>query len=87
MWNLNMTRTYIQNRNRLTDLGNRFVVAKGEGDGGWMEWELGFSICKFLHIERINEKVLLYSTGLPWWLSGKQAARQGRRHRRLRFDP
>ena len=82
-----MTRTYIQNRNRLTDLGNRFVVAKGEGDRGWMECELGFSICKFLRVERIKEKVVLYSTRLPWRLSGKQAACQGRRHRRLRFDP
>ena len=86
MWNLNTTQTP-QNRNRLTDLGDRFVVAKGEGDGGWMEWELGFSICKSLHIERINEKVLLYRTGLPWWLSGKQAACYCRKHRRHRFDP
>ena len=28
-------RTYLQNRNRLTDMENRFMVAKGEGVG-WM---------------------------------------------------
>ncbi|XDA85452.1 hypothetical protein R6Z07F_015228 [Ovis aries] len=27
---------------------------------------------------------LFFSSGLPWWLSGKEAACQGRRHR---FDP
>ena len=28
-----------------------------------MDWELMTSICKLLHIEWINSKVLLYSTG------------------------
>ena len=28
-----------------------------------MEWEIGVSRCKLLHIEWINNKVLLYSTG------------------------
>ena len=29
-------RTYLQNRNRFTDMENRLVVAKGEGRGdGW----------------------------------------------------
>ena len=41
---------------------NRLVVAKGEGVGGWMEWEVGVSRCKLLYIEWIH-KVLLYSTG------------------------
>ena len=35
---------------------------KGQGRGG-MEWEFGISRCKLLHIEWINNKVLLYSTG------------------------
>ena len=39
------------------------VVAKGEGVGGEMEWEVEVSRCKLLHIEWINNKVLLYSTG------------------------
>ena len=51
------------NRNRLTDIENRSVVAKGEGVGGGMRWEVGVSRCKLLYIEWINNKVLLYSTG------------------------
>ena len=39
------------------------MVAKGEGDGGGMEWEVEVSKCKLLHIGLINNKVLLYSTG------------------------
>ena len=35
---------------------------KGEGVGGGMEWEVGVSRCKLLHIEWINNKVLQYST-------------------------
>ena len=38
------------------------VVAKGEGVGGGMEWEVGVSKCKLLYIEWINNKVLPYST-------------------------
>ena len=36
----------------------RFVVAKWEAGGG-MEWELGISRDKLLHIEWINNKALL----------------------------
>ena len=43
------------------DIENRLVVAKGEGVGGGMEWEVGVSRCKLLYMEWIN-KVLLYST-------------------------
>ena len=43
------------------DIENTFVVAKGEGVGGGMEWEVGVSRCKLLYTEWIN-KVLLYST-------------------------
>ena len=38
------------------------MVAKGEGAGGGMSWEVGVSRCKLLYIEWINNKVLLYST-------------------------
>ena len=38
------------------------MVAKGEEAGRGMEWEVGVSRCKLLHIEWINSKVLLYST-------------------------
>ena len=36
---------------------------QGGGGGGGMDWEFGVSRCKLLHIEWINDKVLLYSTG------------------------
>ena len=35
----------------------------GGGSGGEINWEFGISRCKLLHIEWINNKVLLYSTG------------------------
>ena len=50
-------------RNRLTDIENRLVVAKGEAGGRGMEWEFGISRCKLLYTEWINNKVLLHSTG------------------------
>ena len=55
--------TYLWNRNRLTDIENRPVVAKGEGGRGGMDWEFGISKCKLLYIAWINNQVLLYSTG------------------------
>ena len=39
------------------------MVAKGEGGEGEMDWEFGAGRCKLLHLEWINNKVLLYSTG------------------------
>ena len=39
----------------------QFVVAKGEGGGGWMDWEYGISRCKLQYIGWINSKVLLDS--------------------------
>ena len=36
---------------------------QGGGGGGEMEWEVGVSRCKLLYIGRINNKVLLHSTG------------------------
>ena len=40
---------------------SRLVVAKGEGVGGQVDWEVGLSGCN-LYMEGINNKVLLYST-------------------------
>ena len=55
--------TYIQNRNRLTDIENRLVVDNGEGCGGGMDGEFGISRCKLFYMWWINHKALLYSTG------------------------
>ena len=43
------------------ELSVRLVVAKGQGVGEGMEWEVEVSRRKLLHIEWINNKVLLYS--------------------------
>ena len=55
-------RTYLQNRNRLIDIENRPVVAKGEGGGRGMDWEFGVGRCKLLPLKWINNKVLVCST-------------------------
>ena len=46
------------------NIENRPVIAKreGVGVGEGMEWEIGVSRCKFLYIEWLNNKVLLYIT-------------------------
>ena len=51
------------NKNRLTDIEDRLVVAKGGLGRGGKDWEFGISRGKLLYIGRINNKVLLYSTG------------------------
>ena len=48
--------------NRIRNVKNRLVVAKGKGAGGGVEWEAGASRCKRLHIECRNSKVQLYNT-------------------------
>ena len=47
--------TGLWNRNRLRDIENRLVVAKGEGDGREMDWEFGFSRSKLLYTGWINK--------------------------------
>ena len=46
-----------------SDIENRLMVAKGEVGGSGMDWEFEVSRCKLLHLEWIDNKVLLYSTG------------------------
>ena len=47
MWNLKYdTNELIYEINRITDIENRLVVAKGERGLGEMEWEFGVSRCK-----------------------------------------
>ena len=52
---------YYQNLCEL-HIENRLMVAKGNGNRGGKDWELGISICKLLYREQIH-KVLWYSTG------------------------
>ena len=48
---------------KLMDLENRLVVAKGGGGGSGIDWESGVNRCKLLHLKRISNEILLYSTG------------------------
>ena len=59
LWNLKGT--YQGKRNRLTDIENRLVLAKGEGRIGSLGWadEIYFSI------ERLKSELLQYGTGDP----------------------
>ena len=60
MWNLKQhINELIYKRERVTDVENRLVAAKGEG----VRRELGTSRCKILYTGCIYNKVLLYSTG------------------------
>ena len=55
--------TYLQNRNRLTDLGNELMVnQEGEGCGKGMVREFGADMYTLLYFEWIAKKNLLYST-------------------------
>ena len=42
--------TYLQNRNRVTDVENKLMVTKGESGGG-INWEIGIDICTLLYIK------------------------------------
>ena len=59
--------SYLQNRNRLTDMENRLVFAKVEGGGSGMDWKVGVNRCKLLHLEWISNEILLYSTENYIW--------------------
>ena len=51
----------IFNRNRHTDIENRFVVARVDRVGEGMDWEFGISRCKLVYRGWINHKVPLYT--------------------------
>ena len=48
----------MKNRNRLTDIGNKFMVIKGESGGG-INWESWSNRYTRLYIKQINNKDLL----------------------------
>ena len=65
MWNLKdntnelICKTETGSQTERADLWSPRERKNGEG----MDWEFGISRCKLLHIEWINSKVLLLSTG------------------------
>ena len=60
MWNLKYSTSEPIYR---TAMDSETVDAKGEEEQGGIDWETGVSRCKLLHLGRINNKILLYSTG------------------------
>ena len=61
MWNLKYdTKELIYETETDSDIENRLLVAEGEGG---MDWDFRISRRKPLYTQRINNKVLLYSTG------------------------
>ena len=50
MWNLKKwyKRTYLQNRNRVTDVENKLMITKGQS-GGKLNWETGIDIYTLLY--------------------------------------
>ena len=58
-----MAQMNLSTEHRLTDMENRLVVAKAEGEGSGVDWEFGVGRCKLLHLEWISNELLLYSTG------------------------
>ena len=54
--------TYLQNRKRLTDLENEFMVSRGERTGG-RDSEFGMDLYTLLYLKWITNKDLLHSIG------------------------
>ena len=52
-----------QNRNRLTGMENRLVVAMAERGESGMALEFEVNRCKLLHLEWTSKEVLINSTG------------------------
>ena len=58
-----MAQRNLSTEKKIMDLENRLVVAKGEGGGSGMDWELGINRYKLLLLEWISNEILLCSTG------------------------
>ena len=54
-----LQRIYLQNRNRITDIENKFMVAKGERGSDKL---IEINIYTVLYIKQIINKFLLYRT-------------------------
>ena len=65
MWNLkcDTNQRIYEKKNRLPDIENSLMVAKGEERKVGKGWEFGISRGKLLYIGWINNKLLLWSTG------------------------
>ena len=48
---------------KIMDLEKRLILAKAEGEGVGMNWEVGVNRCKVLPLEWVSNEILLYRTG------------------------
>ena len=55
--------TYSQSRNKLTDLENKLMVAKGEGGGERIIREFGIDMYTLIYLMWVTNKVPLYTQG------------------------
>ena len=53
----------LSTQKKITDMENRLAIAKEEGVGSGVDWELGANRCKLLPLEWISNEILLCSTG------------------------
>ena len=51
--------TYLQNRNRLTDIENKLMVTKWERSGGGINWEFGIDIDTLLYLKQVTRASLV----------------------------
>ena len=51
-------------RKKLNGLGEQTCGCHREGGGSGMDWESRVNKCKLLHLECVNNEILLYSTGI-----------------------
>ena len=57
-----MAHMNLSTKQRKTNIENTLVV-KEAGRRSRIDWEFGVSRCKLLHLEWIDEKILLYGAG------------------------
>ena len=57
-----MIQMNLQNRKRLTDLKNKFMVARGEERGKWIVRDFGVDMYTLLYLKRITSKDPLHNT-------------------------
>ena len=61
--------TYLQGRNRDTDVENSLVDTVKDVEGG-MNWDSNIEICILPYLRQITSGKLLYNTGRSAWCSG-----------------
>ena len=56
--------TYLQNRNRLTDIGNKFMITEGEMFGEGINQVFGINMLTILYM--LEEEMATHSSILAW---------------------